>query len=55
MEPLKGYFQQLYLDFEVDDLMRDLPADAKHSVFKDNVNWVKQFNIDVLMVLNVKR
>ena len=42
-----------YLDYEVDDLMRDFPADAKHSVFKDNINRVKQANADVLKELDI--
>ena len=46
MELLKGYFQHLYLDYEVDDLIRDFPA-------KDNVNGVKQANADVLKELDI--
>ena len=41
-----------YVD-NIDDLLQDFPTDAKHSVFKDNINRVKQANADVLKELDI--
>ena len=41
-----------YVD-NIEGILRDFPTDAKHSVFKNNVNRVQQANADVLKVLDM--
>ena len=42
-----------YLNYAVDDLMRDFPADAKYSIFKDNLDRIQKANSDVLEMLGI--
>ena len=48
-----GYLPSAKMGITIDDYLEAFPTDAKHSVFKDNINRVKQGNADVLKELDI--